>query len=78
MVPEETVKASMDLKAKVMMPIHWGAFSLSLHSWDDPIIRVTKEARELNLPITVPMIGEIIDLNKIHLSVREWWNKEIL
>lgn len=73
MVPEETVKASIDLKTKVIMPIHWGAFALSLHTWDDPVIRVTKEAKALNLPITVPIIGEIIDLNKIDLSLREWW-----
>ncbi|MDB0011754.1 MBL fold metallo-hydrolase, partial [Crocinitomicaceae bacterium] len=62
MVPEETAKASIDLKTKVMMPIHWGAFALSLHTWDDPIIRVTEEAKALNLPITVPIIGEIITL----------------
>ena len=73
MVPEETAKASIDLKTKVMMPIHWGAFALSLHTWDDPIIRVTKKAKALNLPITVPIIGEVITLNKIDLSVREWW-----
>ena len=73
MVPEETVEASIDLKTKVMMPIHWGAFALSLHAWDDPILRVTKKAKTLNLPITVPIIGEIITLNKIDLSILEWW-----
>ena len=34
----------IDLKGKYMMPIHWGRFNLSLHSWTDPIDRATKEA----------------------------------
>lgn len=28
MMPEQTVQAAIDLKAKLMMPIHWGAFTL--------------------------------------------------
>lgn len=32
MMPEQTVQASIDLKAAVLMPIHWGKFKLSLHA----------------------------------------------
>ena len=78
MMPEETAQASIDLKATAMMPIHWGAFALALHTWDDPILRITKKAKELELPITVPKIGDEILLDRIDLSVNEWWNQENL
>jgi len=73
MAPEETTQASIDVKAKVMMPIHWGAFSLALHAWDDPIIRVSKKAKELQLPMSTPKIGEEILLDKLDLSINDWW-----
>lgn len=73
MVPEETVQASIDIKTAVMMPIHWGSFALALHSWNDPVLRVTKKAKELKQPITVPKIGDEILLDKIDTSQNEWW-----
>ena len=44
MMPEETAQASADVKAEKMMPIHWGAFTLSLLDWDDPVKRVIPAA----------------------------------
>lgn len=75
MMPEQTVQAAIDLKAKVLMPVHWGKFALALHAWDEPIIRVTKEAHRLNVPIIHPMIGEVVDLSNL-VEQGEWW-KEI-
>lgn len=72
MMPEQTVQAAIDLKAKVLMPVHWAKFALALHAWDEPIERVTKEAHRLNRPIIHPMIGEEVNLNKPVLS-QEWW-----
>jgi L-ascorbate metabolism protein UlaG (beta-lactamase superfamily) len=72
MMPEQTVQAAIDLKAKIMMPVHWAKFALSLHAWDEPIKRVTKEAHRLNVPIIHPMIGETVDLNDFGVQT-EWW-----
>ena len=72
MMPEQTVQAAIDLKAKTMMPVHWAKFALSLHAWDEPIQRVTKEAHRLNVPIIHPMIGETVDLNDFGVQ-NEWW-----
>ncbi|HEY4936346.1 MAG TPA: MBL fold metallo-hydrolase, partial [Puia sp.] len=51
MSPEETVQAALDLHANKLIPVHWGKFSLSVHSWNEPIIRIKKEAaiRHVNL-----------------------------
>ena len=72
MMPEQTVQAAIDLKAKILMPVHWGKFALALHAWDEPIERVTKEALRLNVPIIHPMIGEEVSLNETD-STTEWW-----
>jgi len=72
MMPEQTVQAAIDLKAKILMPVHWAKFALALHAWDDSIERVTKEAHRLNMSIIHPMIGEEVNLNE-NGSTIEWW-----
>ena len=52
MFPEETAQAGIDVKAKAIMPIHWGAFKLALHSWTDPIERVSRKAEELKTAVS--------------------------
>ena len=71
-MPEEAVQAAIDLQAKKLMPVHWGKFSLSLHAWDEPIIRVVNEAKIRNLRVVHPLIGEKLSLNPLgHTSA--WW-----
>ncbi|MEP0368584.1 MAG: MBL fold metallo-hydrolase [Cyclobacteriaceae bacterium] len=72
MTPEETVQASIDLKADKMMPIHWGAFKLAPHDWKDPILRVEKEAQLKSVKITTPVIGERFSINED--PNEKWWN----
>lgn len=73
MMPEETVKAAIDVKSKVVMPIHWGAFTLAMHSWTDPIERMTKAAEELNMPITTPKIGDVVTVGDTNYLNEKWW-----
>ena len=73
MMPEETVQASVDLDAKVMLPVHWGKFTLALHPWSDPIQRVVNKARELDVRLTTPMIGEPVIVGE-HYPTSDWWN----
>jgi L-ascorbate metabolism protein UlaG (beta-lactamase superfamily) len=72
MMPEQTVQAAIDLKAKVLMPVHWGKFALGLHPWDEPIKRVVAKANELNVKITTPMIGEPVVLDSSYPK-EQWW-----
>ncbi len=73
MFPEETAQAGVDLRAKSIMPIHWGAFKLALHSWTDPIVRVSKKAEELAIPLVTPKIGEPIIINELPKPNSVWW-----
>ncbi len=72
MMPEETVKAAIELNAKLLLPVHWGKFTLSLHPWNEPIIRVIKKASELRMPVATPMIGEPLVLG-MQFPVTHWW-----
>ena len=73
MMPEETVQAAVDLNSKLIMPIHWGAFTLAMHNWTDPVERVTKKAKELEIPITTPKIGEVIVVGSELFPMTRWW-----
>jgi L-ascorbate metabolism protein UlaG (beta-lactamase superfamily) len=73
MMPEEVVQAAKDLKAKRLMPVHWAKFSLGLHDWDEPIIRVTAEAEKQIMPLLTPMIGEKASLTDATVVYKKWW-----
>jgi len=75
MFPEETVQAAIDLKAKVLMPVHWGKFSLAMHPWNEPIKRVVIAASAKQLPLVTPKLGETIILNE-YLPTENWWLEE--
>ncbi len=72
MMPEQTVQASIDLQAKVLMPIHWGKFKLSLHSWKEPIERATIAAEKNQVLLTTPFMGELINIDR-HYPNTKWW-----
>ena len=73
MMPEQTAQAGVDIQAKVIMPIHWAAFSLAMHSWTDPVERVLKKAEELKLPVLVPKIGSFIQMDGKLQTREKWW-----
>ncbi len=56
MMPEETVKAYKDLHGNYLLPIHWGAYALSVHKWTEPIEKLKKAASEQNIKIITPKI----------------------
>ena len=74
MMPEEVVQAAIDLKALKLFPVHWSKFALAAHAWDEPIIRVSREANRLNMSIVHPQIGEEMNLNEMFHS-EAWWEK---
>lgn len=73
MMPEETVQAAKDVQAEVFIPIHWGTFVLALHSWYDPVERANSEAVRLEMPMTVPTIGQLIQIPSKKYPSKEWW-----
>lgn len=72
MMPEETVQAAKDLRAKMLLPVHWGKFVLSLHPWNEPIRRVKLSAAVQKQKLTTPIIGEVIYIGGIYPD-SVWW-----
>lgn len=71
--PEESVQAAVDLQTKVLMPVHWGKFTLAMHDWDEPIKRAMAAAQQKGLAVVVPKIGEPVVLGNYHPPA-QWWN----
>lgn len=72
--PEEGSDAMKTVGAKLAMPVHWGAFVLSTHGWDDSVERFTRHAESIALPYITPQIGQTVNL-KSDLSPHQekWW-----
>lgn len=72
--PEEAVKAHIETKGKVFLPVHWGTFILAHHPWDEPIIRAVKAAKQNDVRIITPKIGELVDIEKTTTN-HYWWEE---
>lgn len=75
MFPEEAVQAHLDAQGDVMMLMHWGAFSLAVHDWNEPIIRALEAAEELGVQMIAPQIGETVQIKNIDLTITPWWEE---
>lgn len=82
MLPEESAQAGFDLRAKVVLPIHWGKFDLSTHHWRDPVRRIKQAVAKGNekvledwqVKLASPRIGEGFTL--VNLPTEAWWEAE--
>lgn len=77
MYPEETVQAHLDLKGKILQPMHWGTFNLALHAWYDPMVRVSQAADSLGIKLSTPIVGETITINE-NVSTEFWWEELLM
>ncbi len=73
MLPEQTVQAARDVHADWLVPVHWGTFCLCNHSWDEPVIRSTAEAKAQGQNIATPRIGQTVNYNDIESYNERWW-----
>ena len=55
------------------MPVHWGAFSLANHGWDDSVERFVSAGEDAGLQIITPQIGETMNLNDSQNCMERWW-----
>ncbi|WP_019816273.1 MBL fold metallo-hydrolase [Saccharomonospora saliphila] len=72
MTPEQGVATHRDVRGGLLVPVHWGTFTLAPHGWAEPIERVLRAADEHGVPVAVPRPGERIDVTAPP-PVRGWW-----
>lgn len=76
MFPEQSVQAHLDVRGRVMLPIHNTTFDLSYHVWNDPLLRAEQEARRLGVDFLCPKIGQKVLLSELKVSGQErWWDE---
>ena len=70
--PEQAVAAHAMLRGKVMLPMHWGLFTLAPHGWTEPIERAVAAGTAAGATLVTPKPGESIELEPPPARVR-WW-----
>ena len=70
--PEQAVDAFLMIRGRLMIPIHWGTFSLGMHSWTEPVERLTRAAALRDVHLVVPRPGESVLPNTPATQVA-WW-----
>lgn len=73
MYPEESAQAAKDVGAKWIIPVHFGAFCICNHAWDDSIIRIMNVKDEMDLNIATPIIGQKVVYDEIDTYNNAWW-----
>lgn len=73
MNPNSSVQAAKDAHAKWFIPVHWGAYALANHAWDDPPKIAVEAAERLGVNIATPKIGEKVDFDNITAFNEHWW-----
>jgi L-ascorbate metabolism protein UlaG (beta-lactamase superfamily) len=70
--PEQAVLAHQWVKGGVMLPVHWGTFTLAYHAWTEPAERVLVAARAAGVTVALPRPGESFEPSAPP-PVAKWW-----
>ncbi len=73
MFPEQTAQAAEDLKAQMILPVHWGKFAESNHPWNESVKRLLPAADALQIPVTIPQLGQPYSVGNAPLRVH-WFD----
>ena len=75
-MPEEAAQAFLDLKGKILVPIHWGMFNLAMHDWFEPVEKSLKYAEKYGINLMTPKIGQLVSTE--HKNIFEKWWKVLI
>lgn len=73
LLPDQTLQAAVDLKAKRLFPVHNSKFALAYHTWDEPLKNITSLNKNVNMPLVTPRIGELVLLTDSLQKFSQWW-----
>jgi len=72
MFPEQSLQAHLDVQGRHLLPVHNSTFDLAFHPWKEPLERITELAREFNVSVSTPDVGEVFTLENLPIE-RDWW-----
>jgi L-ascorbate metabolism protein UlaG (beta-lactamase superfamily) len=72
--PEQAVLSAQHVRARSLMPVHWGLFRLAHHGWTEPVERVLAAARCTDLRVLTPRPGQSVEPTAPRPDdTRRWW-----
>ena len=72
--PEQSVLSAQRVRARALIPVHWGLFRLAPHGWTEPVERVLAAARCTDTPVLTPRPGRSIEPTALRPGDSErWW-----
>ena len=74
MDPEQAIDSHLAVQARRLLPVSWGTFNIAFHDWDEPIKRAIKAAKEQNVDIFTPRVGETVIMDEPFSSL-DWWEE---
>ena len=72
MNPEQSVQAHIDVKGKLMVPIHNGTFDLAFHAWYEPLERLSIAADKQWVQLHTPIVGDVSSFDQ-PIKSSPWW-----
>ncbi len=70
LLPQQTADAVSLLNAKRFMPVHWGAYPLALHPWDEPVKESLPLVKQRGIGVVTPLLGQVFDKET---KTTSWW-----
>ena len=74
--PEQTAQAARDLRAKVVLPVHWAKFILASHNWNEPVRRLLAAADGMGYQVVTPKLGSAYIVGD-HTEQDTWWDFDV-
>jgi L-ascorbate metabolism protein UlaG (beta-lactamase superfamily) len=56
--PEQAVLAHQLVRGRVLLPAHWGLFTLAYHTWTEPIERTLAAGKKAGIAVAAPKPGQ--------------------
>lgn len=70
--PEQAVRGHQMVQGEVLLPIHWGLFTLAYHGWTEPIERALLAAEAAGVPVVTPRPGQSVEPETLP-EIERWW-----
>ena len=70
--PEQAMRATAMVRARLFFPIHWGLFDLAYHGWTEPIERTLAAAAEHGVTTVAPKPGQSLEPEDLP-ALERWW-----
>jgi len=73
MLPENLVRAVRDLHPKTLLTVHNSKYTLSTHTWQEPLEKIAAASEAEGFNLVTPMIGETVYLSWGRQTFSKWW-----